>query len=241
MKPTVICHMMSSIDGRLIVERWTPMADSQPFDPLLDIYFATGDRLGRNAVLIGQTTVAQLPTADLGDPSVADAKSRDIHIAPSRSEKLVAILDAEGRLRYNDNHLHGDKLIAVLSEKVTDDYLDQLKEKEISYIFAGPDGRDFPNALTVLRQSFGVAVLLVEGGGITNGAFLKANLIDGFSIIIYPGIDGLSGIPSIVDYPGAEDERPAKDIVLRHIATENLDHGMVWVRYDVERAPPTSN
>ena len=74
------------------------------------------------------------------------------------------------------------------------------------------------------------------GGGKINGSFLKAGLIDEISVLIYPGIDGLAGVPSIFEYVGKPDEKPAEGQSLRHLATETLDGGTVWLRYAVEKS-----
>ena len=57
-------------------------------------------------------------------------------------------------------------------------------------------------------RCFGVKKLLLEGGGKINGAFLKHELIDEFSTLIYPAVDGVAGTQSIVDYDGPEGDRP---------------------------------
>ncbi len=56
-------------------------------------------------------------------------------------------------------------------------------------------------------------------------------------MLVYPAIDGLAGIPSIFEYVGGTDEQPAACRSLRHLATETLEGGTVWLRYSVERLP----
>jgi riboflavin biosynthesis pyrimidine reductase len=77
--------------------------------------------------------------------------------------------------------------------------------------------------------------LLLEGGGKINGAFLKHNLIDEFSTLVHPAVDGVAGTDSIVDYVGSEDDRPGAGQTLRLIHCETLEGGMVWLRHAVER------
>ena len=74
-------------------------------------------------------------------------------------------------------------------------------------------------------------------GGKINGAFLKHKLIDEFSTLIHPAIDGLAGVQSIVDYDGPEGDRPGAGQSLRLTHCETLEGGMVWLRHAVERAP----
>lgn len=101
------------------------------------------------------------------------------------------------------------------------------------FIFAGEDGLDLPHALDILGSEFGIKAVSLQGGGIINGAFLKAGLIDEISILIYPGIDGLSGIPSIFESVGAPDNLPAQGQSLELKSVRQLGEGVVWLRYSV--------
>ena len=88
-----------------------------------------------------------------------------------------------------------------------------------------------------LASSFGVKRLFLQGGAKINGAFLKHKLIDEFSTLIYPAVDGVAGTQSIVDYEGPEGDRPGAGQSLRLTHCEALDGGMVWLRHSVEQAP----
>ncbi|HEY5205087.1 MAG TPA: dihydrofolate reductase family protein [Roseiarcus sp.] len=79
-----------------------------------------------------------------------------------------------------------------------------------------------------LASVFGVKKLLLEGGGKINGAFLKHRLIDEFSTLIYPAVDGVAGAQSIVDYDSANGERPGVGQALRLIGCEDSGrrHGL---------------
>jgi hypothetical protein len=61
-------------------------------------------------------------------------------------------------------------------------------------------------------------------------------LIDELSLLVFPGIDGLSAAPSIFEYQGQADDTPAAGRSLRHIYTEVQEGGMVWLRYRIERS-----
>jgi hypothetical protein len=47
----------------------------------------------------------------------------------------------------------------------------------------------------------------------------------------------LAGIQSIVDYHGAEGERPGAEQALRRIGCETLEGGVLWLRHKAEDAP----
>lgn len=90
--------------------------------------------------------------------------------------------------------------------------------------------------MDTLGGVFGLTTLSLEGGGKINGAFLKAGLIDEISLLVYPGIDGQAGVSSIFEYVGKPGEKPGAGWVLRHIGTQTLAGGVVWLRYAVGKA-----
>ena len=66
---------------------------------------------------------------------------------------------------------------------------------------------------------------------------LAAGLIDELSLVIYPGIDGLASAPSIFEYLGGPDARPARGQSLELLSMDNLGHGVVWLRYRFHKQP----
>jgi riboflavin biosynthesis pyrimidine reductase len=124
---------------------------------------------------------------------------------------LAVPVDPFGRVHYGKDHISGDHIVDVVGEQVPDAYLAELSEDGASYVFAGPGGDDFAGTLAQLAIIVGAKALLLEGGGAINGAFLKQQLIDLCSTLIYQTIDGLAGAQSIVDHHGAADERPGAD------------------------------
>jgi riboflavin biosynthesis pyrimidine reductase len=236
MRPKIICHMMSSIDGRLFFDRWTAPAKGINASSLRSHYDQVASQFDSDGWIVGRTTMEEimgvnpprevkLMAAGLGSTHIADRKRRDVAVA----------IDPHGKLHYGQDNAGGDHIIAVLGEAVSDHYLNELREDGVSYLFAGPDGSDLRGALEILGEGFGLKTLLLEGGARINGSFLKEGLIDEISLLVYPGIDGLTGVPTIFEYAGTKDEQPAAGQSLRHLATETLEGGMVWLRYRVEK------
>ena len=227
---------MSSIDGRLLVDRWTAPATGINAKTLRSHYDQVASRFDSDGWIVGRTTMEEI--MGINPPRVvkpAVAGLRTTHIADRKGRGVALAIDPHGKVHYGQDNAGGDHIIAVLGEAVSDDYLSELQEDGISYLFAGPDGSDLSGALEELGKAFGLKILLLEGGGRINGSFLKAGLIDEISLLVYPGIDGLSGMPTIFEYAGGEDEQPAGDQTVRHIATETLEGGMVWLHYRVEK------
>jgi riboflavin biosynthesis pyrimidine reductase len=68
-----------------------------------------------------------------------------------------------------------------------------LRQDGVSYIFAGEQQLDLGLALEILNRELGIERPLLEGGGESNGAFLRAGLIDEISLAICPAVDGREG------------------------------------------------
>lgn len=61
-----------------------------------------------------------------------------------------------------------------------------LRSMEIPYIVCGDDEIDFHQSLVKIKKYFGIDKMILGGGSLINGAFLKAGLVDEISIVIGP-------------------------------------------------------
>jgi riboflavin biosynthesis pyrimidine reductase len=240
MRPNIICHMVSSVDGRLIADRWTPPAHGAAEGLVLRVYEGVAARLGAQGWIVGRKTMADQLSGSFRDglpaaPAV-QRLTRENFVATHGAQSLAIVIDPTGKLQYSQPQVGTDHIVTVLGEQVPDAYLVKLRGAGVSYVFAGPNGHDLAQALQSLRLHFNVETLLLEGGGIINGAFLAQGLIDELSLLVYPGIDGLADAPSIFEYHGTPGTHPAKGRTLRHLGTETLEAGMVWLRYRFEVA-----
>lgn len=224
--PYVICHMIPSLDGRIVTKRWNMSKRGY------DIYERTHQALGRDAWIIGRISMApyagkaRVPTRRNATPV-----ARVDHVAPHDAKRYAVGIDTTGKLAWKVNHVDGEHVITVLSEQVEDDYLAFLQSKGVSYVFGGRKTIDLRVVLGKLRSMFGIKRLLLEGGGTINGHFLAANLIDEMSVIVAPVIDGGINVPSLIDCPpGISAARHMK-----LLACETLPGGFVWLRYKVKR------
>lgn len=82
---------------------------------------------------------------------------------------------------------------------------------------------------------FGFERILLEGGGVVNGSFLKLKLIDEIALMLMPSIDGNASKPSIFEYNGNPDEFPAAGQKLELIDSKALSYGILLIRYKVHR------
>ncbi|MEI4488894.1 dihydrofolate reductase family protein [Frigidibacter sp. MR17.14] len=222
-RPHIICHMVSSIDGRLLPGRWA--LDEAV---VLDHYDAAAENLHAEGWIVGRETMADYVT----DTGVAAPRQepglRADRIRDRGGRSLAIAFDRSGRLDPVSGALEDEHLVLVLSERVSDTHVAMLAARGVSVVFAGPDGDDIAGALTRIGAAFGVTRLMLQGGGRLNAAFLAANVIDAFSTLVLPVIDAERGIPGIVDHPG-----PIVPRQLELVSVEALADGVVWMRHRV--------
>jgi 2,5-diamino-6-(ribosylamino)-4(3H)-pyrimidinone 5'-phosphate reductase len=225
-RPYIICHMLSSIDGKI---------DGASLKGLTAVgeYEATGAELKGDAWICGRTTMQQ----HFAEPEPFVPASQDpagpqpAHVARRANSYAVAV-DTTGKLRWTTGDLDGDHLICVTSERVPTEYLDMLRKSGISYIVSGERAVDLTQSVNVLGEHFGVRRLLLEGGGHINGGFLEADLVDEVSLLIAPGIDGRHHIPAVFD--GVSTTRP-QAVPLRLKSVERRENDTIWIRYERRR------
>lgn len=237
MRPYVICHMSTSIDGRLHPSRFTKAAAGISRDVLRGHYERVHESFEADGWIVGRRTMCEMAKGTERNLAEAPKLPREAHVAERQGRKLAVAIDPSGRAHYGKDNVGGDHVVAVLGEQVSDAYLAELREDGVSYLFAGVRGDELSSAMEQLASIFGAGKLLLEGGGGINGAFLKHQLIDEFSTLIFPAVDGIAGTQSIVDYAGPEGDRPGDGQSLRLTHCETLEGGMVWLRHKVERAP----
>lgn len=230
MLPKVICHIMSSVDGRLLPGRWSAPFDGTNPSALFREYAAIGRSLGTDAWLFGKgTTRESFPYKFMpkGEPV---GRGGRVYVGCRESERLFITVDPDADIFFTSNTLRGDNILTIVGRNATTDYLAMLEAKRISYIVLD-NPTDLREGMRVVAEKFGVRSISLQGGGIIDGAMLAHGLIDELSLVVYPGIDGLTTSPSIFEYLGHSEERPAEGQSLELMAVERKPHGIVWLRY----------
>ena len=225
MRPYVICHMMASLDGRIDCAMTEQIDDTNH-------YYEALAKLECPSTLEGKTTL-KMHYAQDGEfhPTKAhEDAGKQLYKAEEANGYAIGV-DTRGTLLWDDNatELFGRPLLMILSEQASQEYLDYLKQKHISYITCGRDGIDLMAALETLRSVFGVERLAVVGGGHINGSLLDQGLIDEVSMMYGYGIDGREGMAAAFDGRSQE----SKPIRLTFKSVEEQD-GIVWMRYQVK-------
>lgn len=226
MKPYVICHMVASIDGRILHSRWRPRTREGG-----ELFERLHVRLGGDAWLVGRVTGQEFAKAQAYDAQAEGNFPREAWLPGRGADAYGVVLDANGKIAWGRSDIGGDPIVVVLTEQVPDAHLAGLRKDGVSYFFAGERELDLASALEFLNAELGVKRLLIEGGGLNNGAFLRAGLIDEISLAICPAVDGAKGAPSVFDSTDRQAQLRAPIEQMSLESCEALEGGAVWLRY----------
>lgn len=228
-RPRVICHMMASVDGRIVVDGWPDVAEARrQYEIVHAGYEADG-------WICGRVTMEPFAGGVRSEEEVARehrGAPREDFVARGDHDAFAFAIDPSGRLAWETNDIDGDHVVAILAERVSDDYLAFLRERGVSYLLAGARDVDLAAALEKIGERFGVRTLMLEGGGRINGGMLRAGLVDEVSLLVAPVADGRIGTPAVFDVDG-------EGVAPRRLALESVERragDVLWLRYRVEPA-----
>ncbi len=231
-RPYVVCHMLTSLDGK-IDGSFFAVPECRP---ALGEYGNIRKDYDCQATLYGTTTMmggysdglaGKLPAADEHYP-------KEDYIAHSDVKNYIVSIDPKGILGWSSPYIEKKgrpkaHVIEVLTETVSEDYLAYLRGAGISYLFAGKELLDCGLLLGKLKNMFSVGRLMLAGGGTINWSFLQENLIDELSLVIAPVADGSTTAVSIFE---RSDFLPAKTPVAFELKeVKQLEGGSLWLRY----------
>ena len=194
-RPYIICHMLTSIDGKVTGK----FLEDKKIEHLIDEYYKIHSEFNANGFACGKTTFLEGfikdNTLDLSKYKDEKVNKNEDYVYDKISEcKFFAVcFDRKGSLCWKSNTIKDDlpgydksHIIQVMTENVKDEYLAHLKSIGLSYIICGKDDIDINVCLEKLRLKFGIKLLLLEGGSLINGSFNKAGVIDEISLVQVP-------------------------------------------------------
>jgi 2,5-diamino-6-(ribosylamino)-4(3H)-pyrimidinone 5'-phosphate reductase len=229
MRPYVICHMCTTVDGKILGDRWEKIPGYKRGSS--DLFETTAASFGIGAWLVGTTTMEEFDGRKTKLPRAPKGFVRRDHIANKNAKRLAIGADAKGVLRFQENEVDGDHVVLLVTDLVSNDYLAHLQAAGASYLFCGKKEIDLSLALNKLGRAFKLRKLMLQGGGKFNGAMLKAGLIDEMSHLTVPIADGGSGVSSFFDIPGNPPKKAAA--TLRLVSHKLMPGGVIWARYKV--------
>ncbi|NNH68696.1 pyrimidine reductase [Nocardia uniformis] len=169
-------------------------------------------------------TLAGSRTIAAQEPALAAAESLP---GPLRDGPLLAVVDGGRRIsRWRELRAagHWSDVLALYSHSTPPRPSDGPRE-----IVTGTDQVDLAAALAALAAE-GARTVRVDSGSVLNGLLLRTQLVDEISLLIHPCLAGSSAPTWFDDI--------AVSSALSLVAAEDLEGGLLWVRYRPVRVWP---
>ncbi len=209
-RPYIICHMVTSVDGKVTGE----FLSKPECEDACKIYYDINRNLKSNGFICGRVTMegsftgGYYPDLSEYEPVRHDMDLKMDFILDDMAGFYAVAFDPKGKLGWKSNKIidpdgdpgyDGAQIIEVLTERADERYLGYLESMEIPYIFAGKTEIDVELALFKLKNIIGCDTLLLEGGSIVNGYFQRADIIDELSLVIAPVVADKNDKPLFTD------------------------------------------
>lgn len=216
--------MICGVDGRTQTKHWPGVGGR--------IFEDTVAKIDNQGWIVGRVTMAEFcnPAPRRKRKGQFDIPKKD-YVAPHKQKTYAVGLDPSGKLHWKVGNVDTEHVIMVVTEKVTTDYLDHLRQAGVSYIFGGKSSINLKKVAEKLYTLFGIRRITVQGGGSNNGSWLNAGLIDELSLVIMPFADGKPGTQTVFDIEVPEQQRRAH--TLRLLSMKKYKANYVWLRYKV--------
>jgi riboflavin biosynthesis pyrimidine reductase len=228
MRPYVICHAFSSLDGRIKQTIWGYKDHHKYFEE-------PAAKIKADAWLVGRITMQEFSSKKKYNLNSykGDIPKKDF-VAKQSSKTFAVVIDQSGKCFWDTNMVSTEHVIEVLTEKVSTKYLEHLRSKNISYVFGGKNELNLELVLKKLYKLFGIKRLRIDGGGHVNGSFLNAGLIDELSLVIAPLADGTIGSLSVFEAEKGYGKRLATHFILKSV--KKIYKDFLWIRYQVKES-----
>lgn len=234
-RPYVLCHILSSLDGKIN----GPFMAAEATRSLSGEYGRIRTEMNADAWLYGTTTVKEF--LNFREPVLeenAHVPEGDF-VAGDETKPYFVALDTRGEFGWESGRFANKgraeaHVIEILTEAVPLPYRAYLRKRGVSYILAGKTELDCCLAMEKLHRLFGIEKLLICGGGAADWSFLQAGMVDELSLVLSPVTDGSSGTASVfTQIPGVSDGNPV-EFTLK--AVKQIGDGGLYLNYLAKNA-----
>ena len=251
-RPYVICHILSSLDGKIN----GPFMAAEVTGLLGKEYGRIRTEMNADAWLYGTTTVNEFLNFRKPVLEEKTCVPEGDFIAGDETTPYFVALDAKGELGWESGRFANKgraeaHVIEILTEAASMSYRAYLRKCGVSYILAGKTeldcemameklhrlyagGRDVGALLGELQRLFHIEKLLICGGGAADWTFLQAGMVDELSLVLSPVTDGSSGTASVfTQIPSLSEGKPV-EFDLK--AVERIGDGGLYLNYLAKNA-----
>lgn len=229
-RPKIICHMLVSLNGKIS----GPFISDERAASACDHYERIDAFYRSQGWINGRVTVDENFTfyKKPDFTGIEPVSGFDDYIAPHEEKSFFVAFDLKGRLGWERRSLKYTSrpdvhIVEVVSRAADPRYLGYLRHVGISYFVVGEQD-PCTEAMEKLHRLLGVERIMLEGGGVLNESFVKADLVDEISLVMSPVYDTSADTHSA--FEGTGGEVSVRGFRLKDVQV--LDGGNVWLRYE---------
>lgn len=233
-RPEIICHMLSTLDGKIAGMSFAEAA----MEPYFSAYGRIRKELEAEATVYGATTAKEIFVGKdkpvfSGNQTI---KSPSDYICRKKADYYVVTIDPLGEVDWSSRKgntrpgLENAHFVVVTSLEASEEYLNMLRNEGISYVISSGKNFGLQDPMKKLKAIFRINRVLLQGGGIVNGLFAREKLIDKISLIMAPFAD-CSSTASTTFETGSFLPTPIKPLEFEIEKTERIDPNGLWVYF----------
>ena len=234
-RPEVICHMASTIDGKIAGESF----GAEGLGPYLEFYGKKKQTFKANATAYGASTTKEIFVGKgkenfKGTTPVTDESD---FICGEDAPYFVIAIDPLGEIPWKSGKPEGRqgleeaRIIVITSTKASKEYLGLLREKEIAYLISRGSEFRLSEPLEKLESIFGIERISLQGGGLVKGTFANEKLIDKLSLVVIPFVDSSSSVPTTFE-TGSFFKHPISPLEFKLKEMQKIEPDGLWLFYE---------
>lgn len=232
-RPYVICHILSSLDGKITGS----FMGTEAAEALGAAYGKYRTKIAADAWLYGTTTTKEFTGFREPVLEKVDEVPEGDYIADNSAKLYYISVDVDGEIGWESGIFRNKgrepaHVVEILTASTSAAYKDYLRKTGVSYIIAGDERLDCETAMKKLYALFGMKKVLICGGGIVNWSFLQAGMVDELSLFLAPVTDGGCGKASLFTQIPSLTEGEPVEFLLREV--EKLGDGGLRLNYEVK-------
>ena len=229
-RPYVICHILSSLDGKIT----GPFMGTEAVGALGGEYGKCRTKMNAGVLLYGTATTKEFTGFRKPVLEETEEVQEGDFVADDKADQYFVSVDVDGEIGWESGTFCNKgrapaHVIEVLTASTPAAYKACLRKTGVSYIIAGEEKLDCETAMKKLYELFHIEKLLICGGGMVNWSFLQAGVVDELSLFLAPVTDGGLGSASVfTQIPSLTEGKPV-EFLLRE--AEQLGDGGLRLNY----------
>ncbi len=234
-RPYTTCYLNLSMEGHIDGD-YGRMPEAAP---ATEVFRQRWLDMHADATIYGAVTMAMFAAGRVGElPKALKTYPREDYAAPCETGRYYVAISPDGGIAYDsptievrNRGVHG--IIHVLTEDISDDYLEYLREHGISYIFCGKERLDPVLMMEKLYSKFNLRKAIISGGAYADWTLLSHGLIDEIKVMLLPVVDGDPHSNTLFKRMEDEESHP---VALSFVSAEQVDGDGLMLTYKPKNA-----